>query len=362
MWRRIVTIITCAFICATPAQAGKILRDITRVKGEDGSMIQGLGLVVGLNGTGDDGTELAMARPLAAALTNMGNPVSIDELANTKSAALVLITCHVPRDGAITGDELEVTLSVLNSAQSLKGGVLLIAPLTPRPNAPVYAFANGRLHIPEEDNPTVAVIGRGAQIVRDINTMPNISGSFDLIIDTPFAGWGPASSMASEIDQNYRLSSDRLGEPLARVINPRTIRVTVPVNERSNPGSFFGHVMETDISGALRKLPAQVICDTRAGIIVMTGDVEVSPTVITHKDLVITTLVDPLAPLAQTDSEFAALQTQDAADNDSTTAKLQDLIAAFDQLDVPPIEQIQILKLIHKAGKLHARLIVDGVG
>jgi flagellar P-ring protein precursor FlgI len=360
MWRWIVTLISCAAFCATPALAGKTLRDVTRVKGQGASMIQGLGLVVGLNGTGDSGTELAMARPLAAALTNMGNPVSIDELANTQSAALVLVTCSIPREGAKVDDEYEVTISVMNSAQSLEGGILLMTPLTPRPNAPVYAFANGRLTLQDEDNPTVAIVNKGAQIVRDINTMPNIGASFDLIIDSPFAGWGPAASMASEIDQNYRLSSDRLGEPLARVIDPRTIRVTVPANERSNPGSFFGHVMETNISGALRKLPAQVICDTRAGIIVMTGDVEVSPTVITHKDLVITTLVDPLAQPLQSESEFAALQTDD--NTDSTSAKLQDLIRAFDQLDVPPREQIQILELIHKAGKLNARLIIDGVG
>lgn len=362
LWRWIVTLITCATFCAAPAQAGKTLRDVTRVKGQGASVIQGLGLVVGLNGTGDSGSELAMARPLAAALTNMGNPVSIDELASTSSAALVLITCSVPREGAKVDDEFEVTVSVINSAQSLKGGILLMTPLTPRPNSPVYAFANGRLTLPEDDNPTVGIINNGAQIVRDINTMPVITGSFDLIIDSPFAGWGPAASMASEIDQNYRLSSDRLGEPLARVVDPRTIRVTVPSNERSNPGSFFGHVMETDISGALRKLPAQVICDTRSGIIVMTGDVEVSPVVITHKDLVITTLVDPQAQLQQFDSEFAAVQTDGGGDQDATTAKLQDLINAFDQLDVPPIEQIQILEIIHKAAKLHARLIIDGVG
>ena len=94
----------------------------------------------------------------------------------------------------------------------------------------------------------------------------------------------------------------------------------------------------------------------------MTGDVEVSPTVITHKDLVITTLVNPQAQALQSESEFAAVQTLNGTDTDSTTAKLQDLINAFDQLDVPPIEQIHILELIHKAGKLHARLIIDGVG
>lgn len=364
MRQRIVIALITLAIAHSCAVGGKALRDVTRIKGQGASVIQGLGLVVGLGGTGDEGTELATARPLAQALTNLGNPVSIEELAETQSAALVLVTCEIPRSGAKVDDQYDVSVSVINSAESLEGGMLLTAPLSPRPGSPVYAFAEGRLTLPDSEFPTVATIGRGAQMVRDVNTTPALSGGFELIIDSPFSGWGAASSMASEIDQNYRLSSDRLGEPIAKAIDHRTIRVRVPENERENPGAFFGHVMETDISGALRKLPDQVICDSRSGIIVMTGDVEVSPTVITHKDLVITTIVDPeqQPPPAERESEFAAVKTASRADDDATTAKLEDLINAFDQLDVPPIEQIRILELLHEAGNLHARLIVDGVG
>ena len=361
MRRWIVHILICVGLCATTAHAGKTLRDVTRVRGQGASVIQGLGLVIGLDGTGDDGTELAMARPLAQTLTNLGNPVSIDDLASAKSAALVLVTCEIPRGGGKVDDQFDITISVINSAESLEGGTLLMTPLAPRPGSPVYGFAQGRLSLPDREFKTVASISRGAQLVRDVNTMPSIAGSFELIIESPFSGWGAASSMAAEIDQNYRLSSDRLGDPIAHAIDHRTIRVTVPTSERRDPGAFFGHVMETDVSGALRKLPAQVICDTRSGIIVMTGSVEVSPTVITHKDLVITTLVDPAAAEAGT-SEFAAVKTAEETDADTTTAKLEDLINAFDQLDVPPVEQIRILQLIHQAGNLHARLIVDGTG
>ena len=70
---------------------------------------------------------------------------------------------------------------------------------------------------------------------------------------------------------------------------------------------------------------------------------------------------DPAAAEAGT-SEFAAVKTAEETDADTTTAKLEDLINAFDQLDVPPVEQIRILQLIHQAGNLHARLIVDGIG
>ena len=360
MRRWIVIYITLIALIAIDAHAGKTLREISRVKGQGASVIHGIGIVVGLNGTGDSGTELVMARPLAEALKKLGNPVSIDDLANTKSAAIVMVSCTIPRDGAKTDDKFDITIAVLNSAQSIEGGVLMVSPLTgTRPGSNVYAFAQGLIDIPDEDTPTMARIIRGAQMVRDINTTPSIAGSFDLIIDSNFAGWGPASTIASEINQQYLLTSNRLNKSIANPIDARTIRVVVPITEREHPASFFGDIMGTDISSALRKLPAKVLCDTRRGIIVITGDVQVSAAVITHKDLSITTTAPPLPnEFIPTTSEYASINT--AAQSQSDSSSLDDLIAAFDQLDIPTIEQIHILEMLHRTGKLHARLIVDG--
>ncbi len=363
MCRRIVTLILLIGLSAFHAHGAKSLREITRVKGQGASVIQGLGLVVGLNGTGDKGTELMMARPLASALTKLGNPVHIDDLASTKAAALVLVTCEIPREGAKTDDRLKVTISVLNSAKSLEGGTLLLAALTPFPDSPVYAFASGSLTLENEDFPTVATIAKGGQMVRDVNTMPSISGSFDLIVDANFAGWESVGAIASEINQQYLLSGTRLGASLAKPIDHRTIRITVPLTERGNPASFFGDIMQTDIASAIRKLPAKVICNTRTGIIVITGNVQVSTAVITHKDLRITTIVPPPDPNDQGPprieiNDFATMEAP--VENRGDTAHLNDLITAFDQLDIPPVEQIRILEMLHKAGKLHARLIIDG--
>ena len=367
MWRWIVTLILCATMSASTAQAGKILRDISRVKGQGASMIQGLGLVVGLNGTGDSGSELAMARPLAAALTNMGNPVSIDELESTNSAALVLVTCHIPRDGAKSGDELEITISVINSAQSLKGGILLMTPLSPRPNSPVYAFANGRLHIPEEDNPTVAVDSDAAPRSSATSTRcpPSLDPSI-IIIDSSLRRLGTRiASMASEIDQNYRLSSDRLGEPLARVINPRTIRVTVPhqrtiqsriILRTCHGNRHLRRAPQTPSTSYLRHTSWDHRHDRRCGSLPNSHHAQ------RPRSSPRSLIRSRMQHCRWTQSSQHCRPNSATQTTDSTTAKLQDLIAAFDQLDVPPIEQIQILKLIHKAGKLHARLIIDGVG
>jgi flagellar P-ring protein precursor FlgI len=356
--RRWIVIITAVLALATlDTHAGKTLREISRVRGEGASVIQGLGLVVGLKGTGDSGSELMMARPLAEALKRLGNPVSVDDLSSSKSVALVMVTCQIPRAGAKTDDTFPITVSVLNSAKSLEGGTLLISPLVSVRSPIVYAFAQGSLKLPNEDLPTVARIDFGAQMVRDINTTPSIEGSFDLIIDSNFAGWGPVSTIASEINQQYLLTADR-NQTIAKPLDARTIHVRVPNTETGKAPSFFGDIMQTDISSALRKLPEKVICDTSTGIIVITGDVQVSPAVITHKDLTITTTVPapPGVPASRT-SEFAAIY---AAESDADTSRLDDLIAAFDQLDIPPTEQINILSMLHDAGHLHATLIIDG--
>lgn len=361
MRRRIVTIISIFVLglLAQQAHAGKTLREIARIKGQGASVVQGLGLVVGLDGTGDSASELVMARPLAETLKNLGNPIPVDELGKGKSVALVMVSCRIPRDGAKTDDVFDVSVSAINSAKSLEGGRLLITPLIgPRRERVVYAFAEGELTIPDDNMLTGARVARGAQMVRDINTTPSISGSFDLIIDQSFSGMGAAASISAEINQQYLLTASSIDNSVARAIDGRTVRITVPITERDRPAAFFGDIMQTDISSALRKLPAQVRCDTSSGIIIITGDVQVSPAVITHKDLTITTTVPPLPgeEITQT-SEFAAVY---AGDDEVDTSRLQDLITAFDQLDIPPVEQINILKMLRDSGKLHAKLIIDG--
>lgn len=357
-WIVNIMLIVSLAMLVSPSHAGKTLREISRVKGQGASVVQGLGLVVGLNGTGDSASELVMARPLAETLKNLGNPVPVDDLSG-KSVALVMVSCRIPRDGAKTDDAYDVTISVLNSAKSLEGGRLLITPLVgPRRERVVYAFAEGDITIPDEDIPTSARVVRGAQMVRDINTTPSINGSFDIIIDQSFSGMGAASTMSAEINQQYLLTASSLDNAIATAVDGRTIRVVVPITERARPAAFFGDIMQTDISSALRKLPAQVRCDTSTGIIVITGGVQVSPTVITHKDLSITTTLPPL-PNEQgaSESEFAAIY---AGDEQVDLMRLEDLIAAFDQLDIPPIEQINILKMLHDTGNLQAKLIIDG--
>lgn len=361
-WMLAVVWLSVLGLVAAPAQGVRSLREIARLKGQNEYKLQGLGLVVGLPGTGDSGKELVLARPLAEVLRRQGNEIpTFEDLEKSRSVALVMVTATIPRSGARVGDQLDVTVSAMYAASSLRGGVLLAAPLTSVVRTDeVFAIASGKLLIEDGSSPTVGVIAAAADVVADVDTTPSIGATFDLIIDPPFRGWGTAADIAGEINQQYLLTTSRLAEPLARALDPNTVRVTVPEPERANPALFVGEVLRTDVTSALRQLPAQVICNTRSGIILVTGDVQVSPAVITHKDLTITTTVPPIQPTPQNpvfrDSRWVGVET-DA--REAQSARLDDLLNAFDQLDVAPVDQIQILQMLHKAGKLHAKLVID---
>jgi flagellar P-ring protein FlgI len=184
-----------------------------------------------------------------------------------------------------------------------------------------------------------------------------------LVLRPPFAGWGSASEVASTITQNiYGRAGRALGglPPVATVLDERSIRIDIPPQERGNAAAFVADILATPINVALLRLPAQVIYNKESGMIVVTGDVEISPVAITHRDLTITTVIpspEPthLDPLVET-RRWAALST---TARPQERAKLQDLLDAFNQLKVPVTEQIAILSMLEKTGKLHARLVID---
>lgn len=259
-------------------------------------------------------------------------------------------------------DTFDARISVINSASSLKGGELYIAPLTePRPGGAVYAFAQGSVVLEDEETPTTAVVPRGVRMVRPIQTMPAVDGAFDLVVDAWYTGWTSTHYIASQINDSYHLDTNPSADRIARVINDRTIRLVVPAEEHETFAAFISEVMQTPVNPRQFGLPAMVIANTRTGSIVVTGSVQISPTVITHNDLVLTTTLPtpvptPAAPLIE-NARWTPVETT-ADENDM--AKLDDLLAAFKQLDVGAKQQIQILKDLHRAGSLHARLIIDG--
>lgn len=341
---------------AASAVAGTAIKDLVRIKGQGESVIQGLGLVMGLPKTGDSGKELALARPLARVLANNGDAAELKDLDKINSVALVMVTCTIPAAGARTDDTFDVTVSTMGSASSLKGGTLYITALTePRPGGAVYAMASGKIELDDPTVSTRAKVRGGAHLIQDVQ-MQAMSDTFELVVDSAYAGIPTVTRLTQAINDEQKLG----GAVVASVVDDRTIRIEVPEWERKNRSSFVSDVLMTKVDTSLLGLPAQVVANPHSGVIVVTGDVEISPGMITHKDLVITTVTPPpVATKADPIVERQRWASLTTTGRDSDKAKLSDLMAAFKQLDVSPAQQIEVLQLLHKSGRLHAKLIIE---
>src|SRR4029453_4477332 len=135
------------------------------------------------------------------------------------------------------------------------------------------------------------------------------------------------------------------GETLAVAVDPKNVIVTIPPNERERPDSFISRVRQLPVP--LLPTEARVQINERTGTIILTGDVEISPVVISHKGLTITTVQPQPAPTPPnpvvTNKEIVPLDTTNQGG-----AKLQDLVNALEQLKVPAEDRIIIVKELHK--------------
>ncbi|MGD9692853.1 MAG: flagellar basal body P-ring protein FlgI [Phycisphaerales bacterium] len=359
-WKWVALGALAALVCAGFARATS-LQELVRLKGQGKSELRGIGLVIGLPGTGDSGKDLVIARPMAKLLENEGLPVgSLDELGASKSAALVAVSCEIPSTGARLDDRFDVFVSALHNPKSLEGGRLLIVALRgPLPGQPVFAMASGPVVI-EGLNTRSGRVRGGGVIVRDI-PMPTISedGSVTLLVEPAFAGWTTSQLISSTINQ-HRLSYDETARDIAYAIDERTVRVEIPDVERANPAGFLSDILGIRFDSSLVSLPARIIVNEREKAIVVSGDVEIRPTLIAHGSLVVTAVTPPLPPSAQNPLvERRSWTALDQAARPREKARLQDLLAAFKQLDVSVDDQIAILNMLRRNGDLHAEMIVD---
>ncbi len=350
----------CRGYCATT------VKEIARIKGQGENVLRGQGLVFGLNGTGESGKELVMARSLAEYYRNNGNPVTdLSDLKGAKNVAIVNVFITIPEGGGRIDDTFDVSVQATHSASNLTGGVLYLTPMLgplPNPKDTPWAFAQGDIVVEDKANPRRGRIRAGGRLVKDI-LRGDVGDTFTLILRPPYQGWSSANTVAATITQELygKVGRNLSGlPPIATVIDDRSIRIDVPASERSDRAGFIGDVLATPINIALLKLPAQVIYNSESQMIILTGDVEISPVAITQKDLTITTTVP--APVATADNpvvETKRWTSMSTGGRDADKAKLQDLLNAFNQLKIPVTEQVAILSMLEKTGKLHARLIRD---
>ncbi len=362
MRRLVVLALALGLLILTPHVRAATVRDACRIKGQGVSVIQGLGIVTGLRGTGDSGKDVALALPLAEVMKNNGLAVpDLESLRNAKSVALVMVTCETPAEGAHPDDRFDLVVTTLYSASSLAGGELYLCPLTgPYKGAPVYAMGSGTIELDDPFTPTRGRVRDGAKMIKPI-LPPPVGEVFDLILQPQYAGHASAAHVASRIRDEYLLRPQGLDdlEPIAQAVDDRTVRITIPLAARARKSEFIADVMSTTIDPAQMKLAAKVIVNRASGGIVVTGDVEISLVAITHRNLVIRRLLPPVEPTPAEPVVEIDRAVGIGSGRPRDRAKLDDLLNALKQLNVPVEEQIQLLQMLHKTGRLHAELVVD---
>lgn len=344
-----------ALLIAQTAWATQI-QDIVRLKGSEKNKLIGMGLVVGLKGTGDGGKYLPAMRSLAAAMnTLLDENVIASELSNAKNVAVVSLSVTVPESGARDGDEFDVHVSSIGAAKSLEGGRLLMCEMTHIIRRDVvFAYAEGALSIQNEEVPTSGVIKAGAQMTQNVWAQ-----YFDehyrltLVIDDEVASWPTAFAIARQI--NDELSPDPDSPDLARAIDQKNVVISVPVFEREKPATFINRILSSHIDPSMINTPARVVINERTGTVVITGDARVGPVTIMHEGLSITTITPARQPTAQAPEVQEQVFVQ-LGPHDQTDTELSDLLTALNRLQVSAKDRIAIIREIKKAGHLYAEL------
>ncbi|MEZ6091352.1 MAG: flagellar basal body P-ring protein FlgI [Pirellulaceae bacterium] len=335
------------------------LRDICRIKGQEITTIQGLGLVVGLKGTGDPDAK-PTAKALARMIQLMGGQVSTDargqmmleDVENAENVAMVFVTAHVPEVGAQQGDRLDCTINAI-SAKSLAGGYLMLAPLLgPRADQPiVYAMAEGPLRISNPDSPTTAIVHQGAKMQQSLLAPYHENGKLTLILDRDFADFDTVQWIEDAINSQGEqpLSGDAQSStpsqrtPVARAIDQLHIEVQIPEVYRNNPISFISLLLGLRI--ALPNNDTRVVINEREGVVAIGEEVRIAPVLITHRNLRIEAGAQPgFVPF-------------DAAAPNTENAKLKNLADALNALEVPTEDLIAIIKALKTKGDLYGDVI-----
>lgn len=332
------------------------VRDLARIKGSEKSTLVGMGLVVGLKGTGD-GKFLPAMRPLAAVMQRMIDPNTVAaELKDAKNVALVALEATVPAAGVREGDRIDVQVSAVGTAKSLAGGRLFLFPMTgPLPNSPVYAFASGAVVVDDPEVPTVGVVRQGAQMVADIRArFMNEAGQITLVLDDQNAGWTNAFTIADLVNQEMAPE----GPAIAMAVDPKNVVITLPAQERANPAAFISRVMQSYLDLSIISSGARVLINQRTSTIIVGADVEVKPTFISHPGLTITTITPQSEPtLANprvTTGNFVGMDPQNLGGT-----RMRDLLAALEQLKVPAADRVTIIRELKASGAIKAELILQ---
>ncbi len=366
--RMLVSIVALIAMLATQSTAAERIKDIATVDGVRSNQLIGYGLVVGLDGSGDQTTQTPFTiQSVKNMLAKLGVVVTADVNPQLKNVAAVMVQAELP-PFIRPGQTIDVTVSSLGNAKSLRGGSLLMTPLKGA-DGQLYALAQGNLVISGfgakgADGSSVVVnalnsgrIPNGATVERGV---PNPFGNEPkLVMNLNSPDFTTALRVAASINES-------MGEDVARPLNGSTIEVRAPLDPSDKVA--FASVVENLIvkPGAA---PARVIINARSGTVVIGSEVRVSPAAVAHGNLTVSISENYQASQPAPFARRGETVVTASSDVDVTQeggrmfyidpgVTLKDLVAAVNRVGAAPGDLVAILEALEQAGALRAELIV----
>ena len=343
------------------------IKDITTFEGVRSNMLVGYGLMVGLNGTGDSLSNSPFTKQsLIGMLERLGVNVRDDAL-KTDNVAAVMVTATLP-PFARHGTQIDVTVSALGDAKSLRGGTLLVTPLLGA-DGEVYAVAQG--------NPAVGGFsagGKGTTVTKGVPTSARIPNGaiverevgFEMINmeRVKLSLRNPDFTTARRIAEAINAF---LGIPSAKALDPGTVMLTSPASYKDNLVALLTDIEQLSVTP---DQIARVVIDETSGIIVMGENVRISTVAIAQGNLTIriteTPQVSQPQPFSATGTTTIVERTEITIDEGKgkkltvlrSGISLQEFVNGLNALGIGPRDMITILQAVKAAGALQAEIQV----
>jgi flagellar P-ring protein FlgI len=349
------------------------IKDITSIAGVRSNQLVGYGLVVGLAGTGDGGTGLTL-QSMQAMVSRFGLVTGVEGL-NARNAAAVMVTTDLP-PFVKPGQRLDVTVSTIGGAKSLRGGTLLMTPLLGA-DGETYGIAQGNLvvgglGVEGQDNsslvvniPTVGRIPRGATAERMVES--SFLETEHLILNLNRGDFTASANMAEAINNIF-------GPDVAIPLDANSVRVRAP-QDPSQRVAFVSLLENIEVEPV--EPPAQVIINSRTGTVVIGGNVRVTPAAVTHGSLTVRvnerlnvaqgatvvtnenqTIVAPGEPVVTPESTVDATEETARAFVFDGGVSLSSLVDSINAVGASASDLVAILEALREAGALRAELII----
>ena len=368
----IVTLLIWGVLMGLAGQAHATrIKDVAHFEGVRDNQLLGYGLVVGLDGTGDNQQAEFTLQSTAAMLSRMGIRVDPKQLL-LRNVAAVMVTASLP-GFAQAGSRIDTLVSSIGNARSLAGGTLLMTPLS-SVGGETYAMAQGPVQVGgfgaggagggiQKNHLNVGRIPAGAIVEREVEhrLVLNAAGTLKLQINTP------DFSTARNITDAINRASGMLGGKgkIALLVNSGTVVMRVPEKMQKDTGRFISYVESIEV---YPDAVARVVINSRTGTVVLGENVRISTVGVAHGGLTVrvegssqvsqpsalsggTTVVTPVTNVTAVEAS-GSIQMVEAG------ASLSEIVRALNSLGAKPRDLIDILQAIRKAGGLHAHVEV----